>query len=68
MIAKSVLPHAPSPLTAAANSTLLQYFGRPFSLNANHVDGLGIKISARNRGRTSVHVLVYPVSVTQGEQ
>ena len=55
MIAKSVLTHAPSPLTAAANSTLLQYFGRPFSLNANHVDGLGIKITC-----TSVHVLVYP--------
>ena len=51
MIAKSVLTHAPSPLTAAANSTLLQYFGRPFSLNANHVDGLGIKITC-----TSVHV------------
>ena len=63
MIAKCVLTHAPSPLTAAANSTLLQYFGRPFSLNANHVDGLGIKITC-----TSVHVLVYPVSVTQGEQ
>ena len=68
MVAKSVLTTHPPLLRPLP--TLLQYFGRPFSLIATHVDGLRIKISARNRGclpvSARVHVLVYPV--TQGEQ